>query len=130
MKAIHSKIRVLDETKSVAFYEKALGLTITDRFDFSDFTLVYLRNAETEFELVLTINKERIEPYELGNGYGHLAVSVKDLDAEHNRLSIGGLNPKKIVEFAPNGEIIARFFFIKDPDGYEIEFLERGGRFC
>ena len=130
MKAIHSMIRVLDETKSVAFYEKALGLTITDRFDFSDFTLVYLRNAETEFELELTINKGRIEPYELGNGYGHLAVSVKDLDAEHNRLSIGGLNPKKIVGFAPDGEIIARFFFIEDPDGYEIEFLERGGRFC
>ncbi len=128
-KAIHSMIRVLDEDRSVAFYQTAFGLKIADRLDFSDFTLVYLSNDETEFEVELTVNKGRTEPYDLGDGYGHLAVSVADLATEHARLTAAGLEPRKIVEFAPDGELIGRFFFIADPDGYQIEVLERAGRF-
>ena len=128
-KQIHSMIRVLDEARSVAFYDKAFGLKVADRLDFPDFTLVYLSNPETEFELELTINKGQATPYELGNGYGHLAVSVADLDGEHARFEAEGLAPRKLVEFAPAGERIARFFFVADPDGYQIEVLERGGRF-
>ena len=128
-KAIHSMIRVLDEARSLAFYEAAFGLIVADRLDFPEFTLVYLSNPETEFELELTINKGKEEPYDLGNGYGHLAVSVSDLDAEHARFEAAGLNPRKLVEFAPAGEVVARFFFVADPDGYQIEVLERGGRF-
>ena len=126
---IHSMIRVLEEDRSRSFYQTAFGLTLADRLDFDDFTLVYLWNAETGFELELTINKTRTEPYDLGDGYGHLAVSVADLDAEHARLSAEGLEPRAIVEFAPGGEKIARFFFMADPDGYQIEVLERSGRF-
>ncbi|MEO0371328.1 MAG: VOC family protein [Pseudomonadota bacterium] len=128
-KSIHSMIRVFDEVRSVAFYKAAFGLDVADRLDFPNFTLVYLSNAESEFELELTINKGQEEPYDLGNGYGHFAVSVDDLDAEHARFEAEGLNPRKLVEFAPAGEIVARFFFVQDPDGYEIEVLERGGRF-
>lgn len=128
-KAIHSMIRVLDETRSIGFYEKAFGLRVADRLDFSNFTLVYLSNEESEFELELTVNKGQTEPYDLGNGYGHLAFSVDDLDSEHARFENEGLNPRKLVEFAPEGEIVARLFFVADPDGYEIEVLERGGRF-
>lgn len=128
-KAIHSMIRVLDEARSVAFYEKAFGLTVADRLDFPDFTLVYLSNAESGFELELTVNKGQTEPYELGNGYGHFAVSVEDAAAEHARFEAEGLNPRKLVDFAPGGEVIARFFFVQDPDGYEIEVLQRGGRY-
>jgi lactoylglutathione lyase len=128
-KTIHSMIRVLDEARSVAFYEKAFGLTIADRLDFPDFTLVYLANAESDFELELTINKGRIDPYDLGDGYGHLAVSVDDLDAEHARFEAEGLSPRKLVEFAPAGELVGRFFFVADPDGYQIEVLARAGRF-
>ena len=128
-KTIHSMIRVLNEARSVAFYQKAFGLTIADRLDFPDFTLVYLANAESDFELELTINKERTDPYDLGDGYGHLAVSVDDLDAEHARFEAEGLNPRKLVEFAPAGEIVGRFFFVADPDGYQIEVLARTGRF-
>ncbi|MDJ0628323.1 MAG: VOC family protein [Rhodobacter sp.] len=128
-KAIHSMIRVLDEDRSLAFYEKAFGLSVADRLDFPDFTLVYLSNPETEFELELTINKGTTEAYELGNGYGHLAVSVDDLDAEHARFEAEGLAPRKLVEFAPAGKLVARFFFVADPDGYQIEVLERAGRF-
>ena len=128
-KAIHSMIRVLDEARSIAFFDTAFGLKVADRLDFPNFTLVYLSNPETEFELELTINKDQTEAYDLGNGYGHFAVSVDDLDAEHARFEAAGLNPRKLVEFAPTGEIVARFFFVADPDGYEIEVLERGGRF-
>lgn len=128
-KAIHSMIRVLDEARSVEFYDKAFGLKPADRLDFDDFTLIYLSNSETEFEVELTVNKGTAEPYDLGNGYGHLAVSVDDLDAEHARFEAEGLNPRKLVEFAPGGTRVARFFFVADPDGYQIEVLERSGRF-
>ena len=128
-KTIHSMIRVLNEERSIDFYKKAFGLTVADRLDFPDFTLVYLSNPEQEFEVELTVNKDRTEPYDLGDGYGHLAVSVEDLDAEHARFEAEGLAPRKLVEFAPAGERVARFFFVADPDGYQIEVLERGGRF-
>ena len=128
-KPIHSMIRVLDEARSLAFYDTAFGLKVADRLDFPDFTLVYLRTAESDFELELTVNKGRTEPYEIGDGYGHLAVSVADLEAEHARLTAAGLAPRKLVEFAPAGQVVGRFFFIADPDGYQIEVLERSGRF-
>jgi len=128
-KTIHSMIRVLDEARSVEFYRKAFGLEIADRLDFPDFTLVYLSNPESEFEVELTINKGRTEPYTLGDGYGHLAVSVPDAAAEHERFTAEGLSPRKLVDFAPAGTVIARFFFVADPDGYQIEVLQRGGRF-
>lgn len=128
-KMIHSMVRVLDEARSVAFYDTAFGLKVAERLDFPNFTLVYLSNAESSFELELTINKGETTPYALGNGYGHLAVSVDDLEAEHQRMTEAGLSPRKIVNFAPAGEVVAKFFFIQDPDGYEIEVLQRGGRY-
>ncbi|NIY97777.1 lactoylglutathione lyase [Salipiger sp. HF18] len=128
-KAIHSMIRVLDEARSLEFYRRAFGLEVAALLDFPDFTLVYLSNDESGFELELTVNKDRTEPYDLGDGYGHLAVSVGDLAAEHARFEAEGLNPRKLVEFAPAGEVVAKFFFVADPDGYQIEVLQRAGRF-
>ncbi|TRW95497.1 lactoylglutathione lyase [Paracoccus sp. M683] len=128
-KYIHSMIRVLDEARSVEFYRRAFGFQVADRMDFPDFTLIYLSNAEAEAELELTVNKGRAQPYDLGDGYGHIAVSVDDVDALHARLTAEGLTPRKLVDFAPAGEVVARFFFIADPDGYQIEVLQRGGRF-
>jgi lactoylglutathione lyase len=128
-KYIHSMIRVLDEARSVAFYKNCFGFEVVDRLDYPDFTLVYLSNAESETELELTVNKGRTEPYDLGDGYGHVAFSVGDLDGLHARLTAEGLGPRKLVDFAPGGEVIARFFFIADPDGYQIEVLQRGGRY-
>lgn len=122
-------IRVLDGERSVDFYRSAFGFEIADRLDFDSFTLIYLKNDESGFELELTVNKGRSEPYALGDGYGHFAVSVGDLDAEHNRLETLGLAPNRIVEFKRDEVMIARFFFITDPDGYKIEVLERSGRF-
>jgi lactoylglutathione lyase len=128
-KAIHSMIRVLGEERSVKFYQTAFRLGIADRFDFDSFTLVYLRNAEADFELELTINKGTTEPYDLGDGYGHMAFAVDDLDAEHARFKTAGLEPRDIVEFNRDGALMARFFFVQDPDGYKIEVLQKHGRY-
>ncbi len=128
-KMIHSMIRVLDEARSVSFYRTVFGLEVADRIDFDTFTLIYLSNAETGFELELTVNKGHTAPYDLGNGYGHLAVSVDELKTEHERLTTAGLNPGKIVELNRDGKLLALFFFITDPDGYKIEVLQRHGRY-
>ena len=128
-KFIHAMVRVIDEARSVAFYKTAFGLEIADRFEFDNFILIYLRNDEADFELALTVNKGRSEPYDLGDGYGHLAVCVDDLDAEHARFEKAGLAPRKIVEFNREGALLARFFFVQDPDGYQIEVLQRHGRY-
>lgn len=128
-KPIHSMIRVLDEARSVAFYGAAFDLKVADRLDFDGFTLIYLSNPASGFELELTVNKGRTTPYDLGDGYGHLAVSVDDVEAEHARLEAAGLAPRKLVDFRNNGVPVAKFFFIADPDGYQIEVLQRGGRF-
>lgn len=128
-KAIHMMVRVLDEKTSVDFYEKALGLKIADRFDFDGFTLVYLRNPENDFEIELTINHGRTEAYTHGTGYGHVALAVDDLDKEHARFTALGLNPNPIKEFHRDGKLMARFFFVADPDGYKIEVLQKHGRY-
>jgi lactoylglutathione lyase len=128
-KAIHSMIRVLDEQRSLAFYEKAFGLKVAERLAFEGFTLVYLSNGDSEFELELTINHDRTESYALGDGYGHLAFSVDDPDAEHARFEFLGLSPTPLRELKLEGKPLARFFFVQDPDGYKIEVLQRGGRY-
>jgi len=128
-KILHSMIRVIDETKSVDFYRKAFGLEVAERFQFDSFTLVYLRNPENDFELELTINHGRAEPYSHGEGYGHIAFAVDDIGKEHARFEALGLNPKPVKEFNRDGALLAKFFFVEDPDGYKIEVLQRHGRY-
>lgn len=128
-KAIHMMVRVLDLDRSVDFYRKAFGLEVADRFDFDGFTLVYLRNEEADFEVELTLNKGRTEPYGHGDGYGHVAFAVDDLEAEHARFQSEGLNPADIKEFHREGALMAKFFFVQDPDGYKIEVLQQHGRY-
>ncbi len=127
-KAIHAMFRVLDEARAVDFYEKAFGLAVADRVDFDEFTLIYMRNAEADFEVELTVNKGRTEPYDLGDGYGHLAVVVDDVDRENARLTDLGFSPRNVAELERDGAPFARFFFVQDPDGYKIEVMQRGGR--
>lgn len=128
-KPIHMMIRAIDERKSVDFYRKALGLEIAARFPFDDFTLIYMRGSGSDFELELTINHGRTEAYTHGTGYGHLAVAVDNVDAEHQRLETLGLSPGPVKEFHRDGGLMAKFFFLQDPDGYKIEVLQRHGRY-
>ena len=128
-KAVHSMIRVLDEARSVKFHEACFGLTIAERRKWPDFSLAYMSNIENDFEVELTVNKGRSEPYNLGDGYGHIAFVVDDLGAEHARIAAAGYTPKDIKTMAHNGEAFGKFFFIEDPDGYKIEVLQKFGRF-
>lgn len=128
-KAIHTMIRVLDLDSSIEFYKKAFDLDVADHFDFDGFALVYLRNEENDFEIELTLNKGQSEPYSHGTGYGHVAVCVDDVRSEHARFTELGLEPTDVKEFHRDGSLMARFFFVQDPDGYKIEVLERHGRY-
>ncbi|MFA3919929.1 VOC family protein [Ruegeria hyattellae] len=128
-KYVHTMIRVYDEARSLAFYDKAFGMNVAERLDFEGFTLVYLSNSENTIELELTINKDQSEPYDLGNGYGHIAFVVEDVGTEHKRFEEAGFAPRKLIDFAHEGKTLARFFFVQDPDGYEIEVMQRLGRY-
>jgi lactoylglutathione lyase len=119
-KLIHTMIRVQDLDRSLQFYRQAFNLEVSHRLDFPEFTLAYLRNAEAEAEIELTWNKGRPEPYTHGD----------DAKSERQRLVELGLTPNDMREFRnDSGELLARYFFIQDPDGYKIEVLERHGHY-
>ena len=102
-KPVHSMIRVLDEARATEFYRRAFGLEMAERIAFDDFTLIYLRNATSPFELELTVNNGRADPYVLGDGYGHFAVVVDDLAGEHARMGAADLKPGPLRELTRNG---------------------------
>jgi lactoylglutathione lyase len=129
-KLVHSMIRVLDEARSLDFYKHAFGLEPAERLAFDDFALIYLRHPSSPFELELTVNFDRKEPYVLGDGYGHLAVVVDDVAAEHQRFEQEKLTTGPVRELNHGGKPLARFFFATDPDGYKIEVIQKGGRFA
>ena len=128
-KAVHMMIRVRDEAKSVAFYQGVFGLQVAERADFDTFTLIYMKNASSDFELELTVNKDRKEPYDQGSGYGHMAFVVDDLKGLHLKLTLEDRAPRDIKQMTHNGKLFGEFFFIDDPDGYKIEVLKKAGRF-
>lgn len=128
-KLIHTMIRVRDLDESLKFYREVFDLTPSHRLDFPDFSLVYLRNDENDAEIELTWNKGREEPYTHGDGYGHVAVVVDDVPARHAELAQAGYEPLPVKEFKRGDELLARFFFILDPDGYKIEVLEKLGHY-
>src|SRR6202165_1835764 len=122
-------IRVLAEAKSLDFYARAFGLEIPGHLKFPDFAPIYLRHPTSPFEVELTVNFDRKEPYSLGDGYGPLAVIVDDVDAERTRFEREKLSPGPLRDFKHDGKTLARFFFVADPDGYKIEVIQKGGRF-
>ena len=128
-KIIHTMIRVLDLQKSKSFYQDIFDLKETYCLDYPEFKLLYLRNKHSDFEIELTFNKNRTVPYELGDGYGHIAFVVNDLDAIHKKINALGVNTGVINNFKDKDVLIARFFFISDPDGYKIEILQRNGHY-
>ncbi len=121
-KMIHSCIRVLDLEASEALYRKALGFEISRKKDFPEhgFTLSYMVSPGIPFELELTYNYDRKEPYEMGNGYSHLAVGVEDLEVSHSRHQELGLSPGGIKGLVAGKGM---FYFLKDPDGYMVEVV-------
>jgi lactoylglutathione lyase len=128
-KPIHTMIRVLDLERSLRFYATVLDMEESHRLDFPEFTLVYLRGKDNDFEIELTLNKGREEPYTHGTGYGHVAVVVPDAGATRAVVEALGYAPTPVKEFKRGDDLLARFFFVQDPDGYKIEVLERHGHY-
>lgn len=127
-KLIHQMIRVANPEASKAFYYEGFGLVESHRLEFPTFALIYLREPESGFEIELTWNKDRAEPYSHGSAYGHIAFATADLEACRDTLAALNYAPGEIKRLiAPNG--FARFFFVTDPDGYQIEVLERRGHY-
>lgn len=128
-KLIHTMIRVRDLDASLAFYREVFDFEPSHRLDFPDFSLVYLRNAQNDAEIELTWNKGRDMPYTHGDGYGHIAFVTPDVSARHAELVDAGYSPLPVKEFKDGEVLLARFFFILDPDGYKIEVLETHGHY-
>jgi len=121
---LHTCYRITDIDRSVAFYG-ALGFEEIRRMPIRDeATNVFLNlpGDGDEPRLELTYNNG-VDHYELGTAYGHIAVSAGDLDATLERLSAQGIEPEKAPYQVREGG--SRICFLRDPDGYRIELIER-----
>jgi lactoylglutathione lyase len=126
MELIHTCYRIGEIDRSVAFYE-ALGFEEKRRIPIRDEAInvfMGLPDDGPEPRLELTHNFGRDEPYEVGTGYGHIAITTPDLDSTVSRLSAQGIEPERPPYTVRDGG--SRLCFVRDPDGYRIELIERG----
>jgi lactoylglutathione lyase len=122
---LHTCVRVVDLDASVRFYE-ALGFEERGRLNFQSAYNVYMGVPGDGDRLELTVNVGRTEPYALGDGYNHIAVTVDDIDAALATLAELGVQPEK-PPYHPGGrEELPRIAFVADPDGYRIELIDGG----
>jgi lactoylglutathione lyase len=120
---IHTCYRVLDLDRSAAFYEK-LGFEQVHRMPIGDdATNLFMGLPGDGARLELTLNHGRTEPYEIGTGYGHIAITADDLDATLEALAADGIEPEKPPYTVSEGG--SRICFVRDPDDYRIEIIER-----
>ncbi|MEH6627656.1 MAG: lactoylglutathione lyase [Motiliproteus sp.] len=125
MRFLHTMLRVSDLDKSISFYTELLGMRLLRRTEFSEgqFTLAFLGYGEESQQTVLelTYNWET-SAYDLGNGYGHIAIGVDDVYQTCDLIkSKGG---QVIREAGPMKNGTTVLAFVEDPDGYKIEILE------
>lgn len=129
MRFLHTMLRVGNLDRSVAFYRDVMGMTLFSRRDFPEgkFTLAfvgYARNPE-QAEIELTHNWET-DGYEIGTGYGHVALGVDDIHAVVERIrAAGGKITREPGPMKHGTTVIA---FVQDPDGYKIELIEESSR--
>ena len=121
---IHTMVRILDEERSLAFYG-ALGFEERGRkrVGGDTATIIFMGLPGDGDRLELTLNDGRTDPYEIGTAYGHIALTVEDMDAELAGLASHGIQPDKPpYEAYPGGSKIC---FVTDPDGYRVEMIEQ-----
>ena len=124
---VHTCVRVRDIDASLRFYE-ALGFERRGKLRFQSAYNIYLGLPGDGDTLELTVNVGREEPYDLGDGYNHVALTVDDLDGLLASLAEQGVQRERPPD-APGGrEEIGRICFVADPDGYRIELIG-GGNF-
>jgi lactoylglutathione lyase len=123
MDLVHTCYRITDPERSVAFYE-ALGLEKRRELPIRDEAVNYFLGVpgQDSPELELTHNFG-VDSYELGSGYGHVALTVEDLDGTLQRLAAQGIEPEREPYTLREGG--SRLCFVRDPDGYRIELIER-----
>ena len=124
LKLVHTCMRVRDISESLRFYE-ALGFEHRGRLQFDGAYNIYLGLPGDGDTLELTVNTGQDEAYDLGNGYGHVAVTVDDLDGLLASLAEQGYEPEK-PPYSPGGREEYRICFLSDPDGYRIELIDGG----
>ena len=123
---IHTCYRIGDIDRSVKFYE-ALGFQEHGRVPIRDEAInVFMGLPGDGARLELTWNKDQQEPYEIGTGYGHIALTVDDLDGTLERLADKGIEPEKPPYRVREGG--SRICFVRDPDGYRIELIDASGK--
>jgi lactoylglutathione lyase len=122
---VHTCVRVRDIDASTGFYAK-LGFERRGKLRFQTAYNIYMGLPGDGDTLELTVNEGREEPYDLGEGYNHMAMTVDDLDGLLARLAQDGIEPEK-PPYAPGGrEDVGRICFVADPDGYRIELIDGG----
>jgi len=124
---LHTMVRITDPERSRAFYE-ALGMEFRRDLDIVrdgelEATNYFLGYPGQEEELELTFNHDG-RTYDLGTGYGHIAVGVDDLDGTLARLAEQGIEPERPPYTVREGG--SRLCFVRDPDQYRIELIETG----
>jgi lactoylglutathione lyase len=124
---LHTMVRVKDLDKSLDFYTRLLGMKLLRKKDFpgGKFTLAFVGYGDESDTAVieLTHNWDQEEAYDLGNGYGHVAIGVPDIYATCEALEKEGANiPRPPGPMKHSTTVIA---FVEDPDGYKIELIER-----
>ena len=125
MELIHTCYRITDVDRSVAFYE-ALGFEERRRLPIREEAVnVFMGLPGDGDRLELTYNFDTPEAgYEIGTGYGHIAVTVDDMDATLETLAREGIEPERPPYTVRDGG--SRLCFVRDPDGYRVELIERG----
>jgi lactoylglutathione lyase len=122
MQLIHTCYRITEPEKSVAFYE-ALGFEKRRELPIRDEAVnIFMGLPGDDDRLELTYNFG-VDSYELGTGYGHIALTVDDLDATLERLAAQGIDPERPPYTVREGG--SRLCFVSDPDGYRVELIER-----
>ncbi len=129
MRILHTMIRVGNLDASIDFYTRVLGMQLLRRKDYPDgrFTLAFVGyQPESEGAVIELTHNWDTPQYDLGNGYGHIAIEVDDAYEACRRVKeLGGNVVREAGPMKHGSTVIA---FVKDPDGYMIEFIQKAGR--
>lgn len=131
MRMLHTMLRVGDLDRSLKFYTEVLGMQLLRRKDYPDgkFTLAFVGYGDEDAHTVLELTYNwGVDTYDLGTAFGHIAIEVDDAyQACEEAIGKGGKVVRPAGPMKHGGSVIA---FIEDPDGYKIEFIQKGTRGC
>jgi lactoylglutathione lyase len=127
---VHCMLMVSDLERAAAFYEAVMHFAIVDRHRYDGHDLVYMRSPDSPIEVELVKPDTRNDATGARDESWHLGFSVTDLDAEFARLSALDVRLDSIQSYIANGVFQTRYFYLYDPDGHQIEFLEARGRYA